>query len=183
MSRAYREKNPDAEVPVVTSPEMRKYCQRPGRVDENGDPIYFTEQSHDRETDVNEIIKKHDKMGIITHVTRFEAKFGDMTGLDFKEAADLVANAKSQFELLPSDVRKRFENDPGQLLKFMEDPKNRDEAIELGLISAETSPDLDGLGEHVKDGKKVEKQPEAPADPPADPPKQAEKSAGAEPAK
>jgi len=34
---------------------------------------------------------------------------------------------------LPSDVRKRFSNDPAELIDFLADKKNDEEAIKLGL--------------------------------------------------
>lgn len=138
-----------------TSAVMRKWCQRPGKKDEHGNILYFTEQSHKRETDVNLIIKKYDKTGLIDHVSRFEAKYGDMTGLDFKTAQDLVTNARSSFETLPADIKKRFKQNPKNLLEFMEDPNNRKEAIELGLIHPSWTEETDGLGEHVKAGENV----------------------------
>ena len=118
-----------------TKEQFRKFLQRPGRMDEEGNPIYTTEQSHKAECDVNEIIKKYDRTGLITHVSSFEAKFGDLTGHDFQNMQNQVAQARNMFEALPAEIRNRFENDPSQLLTFMEDPSNRDEAIELGLIS------------------------------------------------
>lgn len=35
---------------------------------------------------------------------------------------------------LPAELRKRFRNDPGMLLAFLEDPQNRAEAESLGLV-------------------------------------------------
>lgn len=40
----------------------------------------------------------------------------------------------------------------------MEDPSNRDEAIELGLIDKNWTENTDGLGEHVPEGQNVKKQ-------------------------
>lgn len=138
--------------PSTTTSLMREYCQRPGRVDDDGNIIYTTEQHHKEMCDVNNIIKKYDKTGIIGHVSKFEAKFGDFTGLDFKDANDLVIEAKQSFSMLPSKIRKRFRNSPEEFLKFFEDPNNRDEAIQLGLIDKNWTPETDGLGEHVKEG-------------------------------
>ena len=159
MSREYREKN-RIEMDVVTSPEMRFFCSRPGRVDGDGNPLYTTEQSHKKECDVNEIIKKYDRTGLINHVAKFEAKFGDLRGVDFKNAMDLVTRSQAMFDGLPSEIRSRFNNSPQFLLQFMEDPKNRPEAIELGLISPEWTEDTDGLGEHIKDEKERKKKSE-----------------------
>lgn len=135
---------------------MREWVKRPGKYDENGKPLYFTEQSHKREADVNEIIKKYDKTGLISNVSRFEAKFGDLTGDDFKTMQDKITGAINQFNSLPSEIRNRFNNNPGELLRFMENENNRDEAIELGLISPLMVPEKDGLGEHVKESLSVE---------------------------
>lgn len=145
----------------TTSPEMRVFCQRPGNHDEDGNPIYFTEQSHKINCDVNAIIKKYDKTGLISHISRFEAQFGDLSGNDFKTMTDKIINANNQFNNLPSEIRNRFQNNPEELLRFMENPLNRDEAIDLGLINRKWTPDTDGLGEHVKEGQNVE-QPKIP---------------------
>lgn len=156
MSKAYREETGDIGV-SRTSQEMRVFCQRPGNLDEFGLPIYFTEQSHKKECDVNHIISKYDQNGIITHVSKFEGQFGDVTGVDFKIMQDKVAGAKTLFNQLPSKIRNEFENDPQKLLSFMDDPKNRDKAIKLGLINKDWTEDSDGIGEHVKEGKNIKK--------------------------
>lgn len=148
MSKAYREEF-EIENPKKTSDEMRLYCQRPGKMDQDGNPIYFTEQNHKKECDVNEIIKKYDRTGLITHVSKIEAKFGDLTGADFKAMQDQVANAHSMFAALPAEIRKFFENEPSKLLEFMEDSGNRDQAIKMGLIDATWDESQDGFGEHV----------------------------------
>lgn len=149
----------------TTIPEIRKMCQRPGKKRADGTPLYFTEQQHKKECDVNNIIRKYDKTGLITHVSRFEGTFGDLSGADFKEMSDRVAKARSMFEELPSNIRHEFKNDPSRLLQFMDDPGNRAKAEKLGLINKGWTEDSDGLGEHVPEGKnKMKKEtPETPA--------------------
>jgi len=176
MSKDWRELTGEELVPI-TSVDMRAWCSRPGTIDENGELVYVTEQSHAKECDVNLIIRKYDKTGLIDHITKFEARFGDLRGLDFKEAMDLVTNASSMFEQLPSNIRAKFDNTPEKLLEFMEKPENRAEAIELGLISGASDPGSDGLGEHVqpveepaKPKQPAKKQPAKPLDKPADEP-------------
>jgi hypothetical protein len=44
------------------------------------------------------------------------------------------------FEDLPAEVRFRFDNKPAELLKFMSDPANADEAIDLGLFEPSKPP-------------------------------------------
>ncbi len=154
MSKAFREQFGNS---VISREDMRIWCQRPGSVDKNGDIVYFTEQSHKNMCDVNNIIKKYDKTGLIAHLSKMEARFGDMTGLEFKEAQDQIILAKNMFAQLPPEIRKKFENDPAKLLEFMEDPNNRQEAIKLGMIKQSWTEETDGLGEHVLDGENVEK--------------------------
>ena len=163
MSKLFREKN-NVEMKKVTSAKMRKYCQRPGSTLKNGRPAYFTEQNMTKECDVNEIIKKYDKQGLITHLNRIEAQFGDMTGMDYKESLDLVIKVKAEFDQLPSEIRKEFSNDPAKYLEFMENPENRDRAIELGLIDQAWSEDMDGIGEHVTKEQQEQRDKAAEAD-------------------
>lgn len=64
---------------------------------------------------------------------------------DLEQASNMIAEANSQFEKLPSDVRARFGNDPKQLLAFVSDKKNYDEAVKLGFITpniVDTSTDI-----------------------------------------
>lgn len=148
MSLKFREKfGVETEV---SRAEMRAWSLRPGRKDEHGAIQYTTQQQHKDECDINNIIRKYDKTGLIKHVARFEAKFGDFTGLDFRQMQQTVIDAKNQFAQLPMEIRKRFDNNPEKLIEFMEHPENRDEAIKLGLIDANWTPETDGLGEHVK---------------------------------
>lgn len=158
MGKAYREKfNKESKRSV--SLEMRELSQRPGNMDEEGNPVYFTEQAHKEQCDVNKIIRKYDRNGLISHVSRFEAQFGDVSGLEFKAMQDKVLHAKEEFNKLPSKIRNRFQNSPQKLLQFMDDANNRDEAIELGLINPQWTPESDGLGEHVKLGENVNQPP------------------------
>lgn len=153
MSKAYCEIfNVNSEP--TTTPEMRSLCQRPGRKDENGKNIYTTQQHHVNECDVNQIIKKYDRTGLIIHVSKMEGRYGDVSGIEFKNAMDLVSGSFTMFEALPSDIRKRFKNDPMNFYEFMDNPDNREEAIKLGLISPLSKESEDGLGEYVQDAVK-----------------------------
>ena len=61
---------------------------------------------------------------------------GDFTGIgDYQSAMQAVRAAQESFMELPAEVRARFSNDPQALMVFMDDPANRDEAVELGLVN------------------------------------------------
>lgn len=148
MGKAYRELTGNEGI-SATTPEMRTLCQRPGKRDKDGNIVYFTEQNHKNECDINKLIRKYDKTGLINHINKIEAKFGDMTGLDFRDMNDKIISARNMFDGLPSEIRNRFDNDVQKLLAFMDDPNNRDEGIKLGLIKKSYKEEEDGFGEHV----------------------------------
>ena len=63
-------------------------------------------------------------------------QFGDFTAApqDYAEAFEMLATVQDNFESLPSAVRDRFHNDPHELLMFLSDSANREEAARLGLL-------------------------------------------------
>lgn len=104
-----------------------------------------TRASQQKETEINTIISKYDKTGTLTHITRAIPRFDDVSELsDYKSALDQVLSAQKMFNDLPSDVRTEFDNDPGKLIDFLQDPSNADKAHELGLIE-KADTNLDGV--------------------------------------
>lgn len=122
-----------------------------GRRDENGE-VYrnrvvvdcsgdepVTEQAHKDEVDINNIVRRH---GGMTNVARTNAllapefRFDDVPGNDFQEAMAIVTRAQGQFDGLPSQVRKEFNNSPAEFLDFVQNPDNVDRMVELGLAQA-----------------------------------------------
>lgn len=98
----------------------------------------LTEQEHLEETDINYIADRFMRTGEAPQVIRMP-EYGDYTGVfDFQSAMNIVKEAKDQFMQLPAKVRSRFSNDPQEVLAFLDDPENRDEAIRLGLIEKPT---------------------------------------------
>lgn len=94
-----------------------------------------TKQSHKAECDINTIVAFYMRTGVFNHGTSKQPQWGDFgDGTTFHEAQQAVVEAKEAFSSLPSAVRDRFKNDPGQFLDFVNDPENLDEAIELGLV-------------------------------------------------
>lgn len=93
-----------------------------------------TLQSHKDDCNINKIIAHHDKTGLIRHVATANLEYTDAPNIDFHEAMNVVAEGKSQFELLPSGIRNKFENNIGKYMDFIHDPKNIEEATELGIF-------------------------------------------------
>lgn len=59
---------------------------------------------------------------------------------DFRSAMAVVDDARRAFMTLPGDVRAKFGNDPHNLMTFLDDSANRDEAIRMGFVPASASP-------------------------------------------
>lgn len=67
--------------------------------------------------------------------------WGDFSAVpDLRTAQAMLSQAEASFMALPSELRARFGNDPLQLLAFVQDSSNRDEAIKLGLIDKAVTP-------------------------------------------
>lgn len=111
-------------------------------LDENGEQkTGMTEQCHKADCDINTILKRYDKTGLITHVNNAVAEYGDFTLVnEYQESLNLVIKAQESFEELPSAVRKKFDYDPGQFLEFATNPENKEEMIKLGLANAPQEP-------------------------------------------
>ena len=95
----------------------------------------LTQQHFKEECDIINIIKSHDRNGIIEHVQRGRARYGDFSEVaDYREALDLVRDAQDEFMTIPSDIRKKFDNDPGKFYEFVSNPKNKEALAEMGFI-------------------------------------------------
>lgn len=103
----------------------------------------ITEQHHKERVDVNNIINKYALTGQLPNGNSPDlGVYGDFTDVgDFLSAKLRVIEAENAFMQLDAKVRQRFQNDPAQLLTFIQDPQNLEEAIKLGLaISKPITP-------------------------------------------
>ena len=100
----------------------------------------MTKQSEKNKTDINKIIQKFVKAGGIPPLP-LDTQFGFAPELTFHDAMNAIRNADEYFSALPSEARKRFGNDPGQFLDFVNDPANIDELSDMGLIDLPESPE------------------------------------------
>ncbi len=98
----------------------------------------LAKQSMADECDVNQIMARYEKSGIVDHVNQFQGEYGDFTGVQsFQESIEQVQNATEAFMTLPARIRSDFENDPGKFLEFATDPKNLPQMREYGLAKTE----------------------------------------------
>lgn len=92
-------------------------------------------QSMRDECDINMILARYAKTGLLTPVVTRPPMFVDVSEVgDYRQAVQNVESAQNLFMELPATTRARFANDPAQFLDFATDPANETEMIELGLL-------------------------------------------------
>jgi len=115
----------------------------------------LTEQNHKDETDINKIVRKYNKTGLIDHLNQFEKQYADMTGYDYQDAMNTVAAANTMFEGLPSQIRNKFDNDPAKFINFVDDENNYDAMVEMGLAKEKSDPIADEAVNTAVEGAKT----------------------------
>lgn len=94
----------------------------------------LAQQHFKDECDINNILRQFNVTGLLPE-SPISPRYGDFTGIsDYHTALNRVIAAQDEFDGLPAQIRARFENDPAQLIEFLEDENNRSEAEELGLV-------------------------------------------------
>lgn len=95
-----------------------------------------TDQSMAAACDINNIMAKYKNDPSLWQLHTFKkgayADFSNIT--DYQGMLDTVKYAQEAFNLLPANIKARFRNDPGDLLRFIQDDANYEEAQKLGLI-------------------------------------------------
>lgn len=127
----------------------------------------LTNQADMDAADINKIMARYERTGVLIDPLGVERRpmYGDFTEIkDYHQMLSSIRNVERAFSTLPANVRNRFDNDPQKLIDFLDDPKNNEEAIKLGLIE---QPPIPNKATKDADGKPV---PAEPANPPTPPP-------------
>nr|QJB20028.1 MAG: internal scaffolding protein [Microvirus sp.] len=94
-----------------------------------------TQQQFAEECDINYIMKKYETTGEFSTHFKQGGRYADFSNItDFQDMLHTVQYAQDAFMTLPAEIRSRFRNDPQQILTFLQDPKNYDEGVKLGLL-------------------------------------------------
>jgi len=105
----------------------------------------LTQQHFADECDINTVLSRYVETGFLPEKTgSFYADFS--SGIDFRESVDFVRQAHEDFLSLPAKTRAHFNNDPGALIDFVNDPSNHSRFEEVGLMPPSTSSILDVTG-------------------------------------
>ena len=138
---------------------MTKFATKPaepGRSKRRRVQVVFTQpsltkQAHRDECDVNKIIAKYRKTGVIEHLNNNPQNFDYAPGVDFQEAVELVQQGEDQFNQLPASIRTQFDNNTSDFVDFVSNPANHEEMIKMGLIVPTASQMPENVSEDVSE--------------------------------
>jgi len=118
-------RNPYNYDPIAASNESGLHCE----------DASLAQQQFKEECDINTIMQKFAVTGMLPDQP-LTPRYGDFTGInDYHTALNQVIAAEDEFMSLPANIRARFENDPAQLIEFLNNEENKEEAVKLGLIN------------------------------------------------
>lgn len=104
----------------------------------------LTLQQFKDDADVNNIVNRYTESPRALLMDQIHPRvpmFGDYSDVgDLQRNYNRVLDAQERFFSMPAKFRMRFANNPLNLLEFVSNPANRDEAIELGLIPDAKAP-------------------------------------------
>jgi hypothetical protein len=110
-----------------------------------GDEPSRTQQSFAEESDINTIVRRFGLTGQLPNGIAMPQSGDFSKVVDFQSALNVIRMAEEAFLEVPGETRARFNHDPAQLMAFLEDVGNRDEAIRLGLIARPAELDRTGV--------------------------------------
>lgn len=100
-------------------------------------------QEFANECDINVLMARYEKDGVVNHFARGEPKYMDVSNVPpYDVAIQQVRDAEEAFMKLNARVRSRFDNDPGQFMDFCADPKNLEQLREWGLAPPAPKQDM-----------------------------------------
>lgn len=121
MSRAYKEAQ-EMLGPGATKEDILEAIS----------PVYEpdhgrTKQAFKDTTDINKIMDRARKTGVISHVGKYGAEYGDFSDIpDLMEAQKRLIRANEIFADLPGEVRREFDQDSAKFFAWVNDPANAD---------------------------------------------------------
>lgn len=94
----------------------------------------LTRQEFADECDINKLMAQYEKSGIISHINPRTPQYLDLSEVpDLATAHQIIQNATAEFMALPANVRREFDNDPMEFIRYAENPDNIEKMREWGL--------------------------------------------------
>lgn len=93
-----------------------------------------TRQEFADDCDINVLLARYEKSGQFSHFNSQEPAYLDVSNVpDLQASLTYLEEAKRAFMSLPATVRKEFDNDPVEFVKFAQDEANVDKMREWKL--------------------------------------------------
>jgi phage internal scaffolding protein len=109
--------------------------------------ISKTDQSYKKSTDINVLIAKYQKTGIVPNLHQRTGSYGDFSEVPtLEDAFERVNSAIEAFNSLPADIRKLMDNDASQLASWLSNEDNHEMAIKYGLLEKKDITDNSSTG-------------------------------------
>jgi len=108
------------------------------------------QQHLQQSTDINQIVGRYKKTGLLQstmakNMTQpTQPVFGVYPFNDFQDAYNHVQQVKQDFMRLPARVRARFDNNPANVVRFVDNADNAVEAIKMGLFKMPEGYEIKG---------------------------------------
>lgn len=139
-------------------------AKRRGKFASEMDPESLTEQSHAQDADINIIMGRYQRTGMLPQIQQTPL-YGDFTEVgDFRQMQERLRMAQDAFMEVPAKIRQQFGNDMQAFVDFCTNPDNKDELVRMGLANAPQDDDdtttppparkttrYDDYGEHPDD--------------------------------
>lgn len=95
------------------------------------DDVSLVEQQHKDEVDITTIVRRFGMTGVLPK-GRTGGVYGDFTGIsDYETAREALSRADASFMELDAEIRARFDNSPGQFLRWAEhDPEEFERRVQ-----------------------------------------------------
>lgn len=97
-----------------------RYTPRLAVRTEPGPEPSMTQQHMKEAVDINNILAKYQRTGVLEHVSKFQPQYLDCPSADYLEALRRIRDADEMFGELPSTVREFFANSPANFLDWVQ---------------------------------------------------------------
>lgn len=98
----------------------------------------MTEQNHEKTCNINTIMAKYQKTGVVDHINKHQGRYADVSGADFRTALELCTEQQTIFEELPATARDYFGHDVAEYVDFVSDGGDLNEILAPTPVAPET---------------------------------------------
>ena len=134
-----------------------------------------TKREFGPEAEINNLMRRYLQTGELP-IPNTDPVYGFANADDYLAQQQKLSDFRTMFELLPSEIREQCEGRPERLLDWLDDDRNADRALQLGLMTPDEHQAVTSADHDLDD--QVNKPPppkaegsEAPVKPAAQPPR------------